>query len=87
LNLSDKKVNKSAEFTPWRKTGVIIINYYFMKNICLVQMEQTKGGFDCSTESQLATIAGFGVGGAFGGPFGFLAGIYVGTAYSIYKCY
>ena len=58
-----------------------------MKKITLLEMEEIKGSFDCSTESQLAYIAGAGLAGAFGGPFGFLAGIYTGAAISIWKCY
>ncbi len=58
-----------------------------MKKLQLSQMEIINGSFDCSTEAQLAYIAGTGFAGAFGGPVGFLVGIYAGTAYSIIRCY
>lgn len=53
------------------------------------QMEMvTAGAFDCSTEGQLAFVAGgAAAGGLLGGPFGFLGGLYATLGYSIYKCY
>jgi hypothetical protein len=58
-----------------------------MKSLTLGQMEKIKGSFDCSPEAQLSYIGGAGLGGAFGGPFGFLAGLALGTAYSVIRCY
>lgn len=60
-----------------------------MKKMELNQMEELTGGaFDCSIEGQLGFVAGgAAAGGLFGGPFGFLGGLYVTLGISIYKCY
>lgn len=60
-----------------------------MKTLNFDQMERVEGGIslDCSSSSEASFIAGAGIAGAFGGPFGFLGGLLAAEIIVIAVCH
>ena len=57
-----------------------------MKTMSLNQMGEINGSFDYSQENMLAFSGGVIIAMSFGGPFGFLGGLYVSSAIMMWKC-
>lgn len=49
-------------------------------------MGEINGSFDCSVKNQLSLVGGVVLAMSFGGPFGFIGGLYLSSAIIMWKC-